>query len=149
MGSSFSKVSSQPKQMVSLASHYKLLGFFFVVNDGAQIDSCNLVQIMWCIVYHSNPIDGNVSNVSHGKIKGLMNYNKNHRTSSLKKHVFHEHVEDGNRWDLSMQKVQGNKNQWELTKERENVPPFFIIQFLSTINLTTKLTLHNMPFLKT
>jgi hypothetical protein len=48
---------------------------------------------MQCIVYHYNPIDVNVINVSHGKNKGLLSYNKDHGTSNLKKHVFYEHVE--------------------------------------------------------
>jgi hypothetical protein len=36
-------------------------------------------------------MDVNVHNVSHGKNKGLMSYNKDHGTFSLKKYVFHEH----------------------------------------------------------
>jgi hypothetical protein len=35
-----------------------------------------------------------------GSIKGLLNYNKNHGTSSLKKHVFNEHLEVYKRWGL-------------------------------------------------
>jgi hypothetical protein len=50
--------------MVSLAFHYKVLGVF-LGNDSAQINSCNL-QIMQCVVYDSNPIDGNANNVFHG-----------------------------------------------------------------------------------
>ncbi len=122
---------------------------FFVVNDGAQINSCNLMQIMWCIVCHSNPIDASANNVSHGKIKGLMNYNKNHRTSSLKKHVSHEHVEEGKRWDLLVQKAQGNRNQWESTKERENGPPFLIIQFFGNDWPYNRADLAQHAFLKT
>jgi hypothetical protein len=72
---------------------------FFVVNDGVKINSCN-PQIMRCILCHYNPIDVNAINVSHGKNKGLLNYNKNHGTSFLEKHVFHEHVEECSRWDL-------------------------------------------------
>jgi len=51
-------------------------------------------------VYHSNPIDVNVNNVFDGKHKGLMSYNKDHGTFSLKKHVFHKHVKECKRWDL-------------------------------------------------
>jgi hypothetical protein len=29
-----------------------------------------------------------------------MSYNKDHGTFSLKKHVSHEHVKEGRRWDL-------------------------------------------------
>ncbi len=87
---------------------------------------------MRCIVYHSNPIDVNVNIVSHGKNKRLMRYNKNHGTSSLKKHVFHEHAEKGKRRDFLFEK-----------------PLFWSPSFLAATGLTTKLTLHNMPFLKT
>lgn len=98
--------------MVSLAFHYKLLGVF-LGNDSAQINSCNL-QIMQCIVYHSNPIDDNANNVFHGKNKGLMSYNKYHKMYSLKKHVSHEHVEEAKRWDLLHKKlweIKSNENQ--------------------------------------
>jgi hypothetical protein len=33
-------------------------------------------------------------NVSHGKNKGFLSYNKDHGTTYLKKHVFHEYVEE-------------------------------------------------------
>jgi hypothetical protein len=33
-----------------------------------------------------------------------MRYNKNHGTSSLKKHVFHEHAEKGKRRDFLFEK---------------------------------------------
>jgi hypothetical protein len=55
---------------------------------------------MWCIVCHYIPIDVNVINVSHGKNKDLMSYNKDHGTFSLKKHVSYEHLKEGRRWDL-------------------------------------------------
>jgi hypothetical protein len=96
----------------TLAFHYKLLGVF-LSNDSAQINFCNL-QIMQCIVYHSNPIDGNANNVFHAKNKGLMSYIKNHKTYCLKKHVSHEHVEEGKRWDLlrkKLKEIETNKNQ--------------------------------------
>jgi len=60
---------------------------------------------MRCIVYHSNPIDVNANIVSHGKNKGLMRYNKNHGTSSLKNHVFHEDAEKGKRQDFLFEKT--------------------------------------------
>jgi hypothetical protein len=121
----------QLKHVVSLASHYKLLGFF-IVNDGAKINSCN-PQIMRCIVCHCYPIDVNAINVSHEKNKCLLNYNKDHGTSSLKKLVFHEHVEECKRWDLFLvQKAQGDGPQGETTKKRKNIPPFLIIEFFGT-----------------
>jgi len=33
----------------------------------------------------------NVRNLSQGKNKGLLNYNNDHGTSSLKQHIFNEH----------------------------------------------------------
>jgi hypothetical protein len=53
---------------------------------------------MYCLPLY--PIDVNVNNVSHGKNKGLMSHNIDHGTFSLKKHVSHEHVKEGRRWDL-------------------------------------------------
>ncbi len=47
----------------------------------------------------------------HGKNMGPMIYNKDHGSSYLKKHIFHEHVEEGKEWDLLAQKDQGDGNQ--------------------------------------
>jgi hypothetical protein len=67
---------------------------------------------MQCIVCHYNPSDVNVINVSHGKNKGLLRYNRHHGTFSLKKLVFHERVEECKRWVLFLvQKVQGDGPQ--------------------------------------
>jgi hypothetical protein len=76
---------------------------FFVVNDGAQIIYCH-PQMMCYIVCHSNLVYVYVNYVSHGKNKGPMSYNKEHGASNLKKHISHEHVEEGKRWDLLVQK---------------------------------------------
>jgi hypothetical protein len=70
--------------MVSLASHYKLLGVFFIVNDGINFNSYDS-QIIQCIVCHCNLIDVNVKNVCHGKNKGLVSYNKDHGIFVLNK----------------------------------------------------------------
>jgi hypothetical protein len=35
-----------------------------------------------------------------GKIRAYMKYNKDHGTSTLKKYVFHEHVEEGKKCNL-------------------------------------------------
>jgi hypothetical protein len=45
---------------------------------------------------------------AHGKHKGLMNYNKNHGTSALKKHVCHEHPNMYKKWVIFI--VEGCKN---------------------------------------
>jgi len=67
---------------------------------------------MQYIVYHCNPIDVSAINVSHGENNGLLSYNKDHGTSSLKKYVFHEHMEECKRWDLFLvQKIQGDRPQ--------------------------------------
>jgi hypothetical protein len=70
LGTSYSIAFGQLKHVVSLASHSKLLGVFFIVNDGVNFNSCDS-QIMQCIVCHSNLIDVNVKNVCHGKKKAL------------------------------------------------------------------------------
>jgi hypothetical protein len=73
------------------------------------------------IVCHSNLVYVYVNYISHGKNKGPMNYNKYHGAFYLKKHVFHEHVKEGKRWDLLAQKNQGDGNQQETTKKKEEI----------------------------
>jgi len=66
-----------------------------------------------CVILFATPIYVYVNYVSHGKNKGPINYNKDHGASNLKKHISHEHVEKGKRWDLLVQKDQGYGNQQE------------------------------------
>jgi len=85
---------------------------------------------MQYIVCHYNPIDVSAINVSHGKIKGFLSYNKDHGTSFLKKYVSHEHVEKCKRWDLFLvQRTQGDRPQRKTTKKRKNILPSLIIEF--------------------
>ncbi len=75
-----------------------------MVNNNVAMNICNL-RMMQCIVCHLTqlePID------AHGKHKGLMNYNKNHGTSALKKHVCHEHPNMYKKWVIFI--VEGCKN---------------------------------------
>ncbi len=50
-----------------------------------------------------------VGNLSQEKHKGFLNYNKNHGTSSLKKHVCNEHLEAYKKWGFfSLQTMARN-----------------------------------------
>jgi hypothetical protein len=46
-----------------------------------------------------------VKNMSQGKNKGFISYNKNYGTSSLKKHVFNEHPKVYKRWGLFLLQI--------------------------------------------
>jgi hypothetical protein len=55
-----------------------------IVNNGAFINSCKL-EIMKCVLCHYAIMNVDVHNLAHGKnIKGLVNYNKDHDTISMK-----------------------------------------------------------------
>jgi hypothetical protein len=71
------------------------------------------------IVCHSNLVYVYVNYISHGKNKGPMNYNKYHGAFYLKKHVSHEHVEEGKK----IKEMEINKKQ---QKKRKNIPPSLI-----------------------
>jgi hypothetical protein len=59
---------------------------------------------------------------AHGKHKGLMNYNKNHCTSALKKHSCHEHPNMYKKWGLFLlQKVAKTQSEKQGTKKRKIV----------------------------
>jgi hypothetical protein len=62
------------------------------VNNGAFINSGKL-EIMKCELCHYVIMNVDVHNLAPGKnIKGLVSYNKNHNTISLKKHVQELHL---------------------------------------------------------
>jgi hypothetical protein len=69
---------------------------FFVVNDGAIVNICN-PHMMHCFL--CDPTQLELLDVK-GKHKGLVSYNKNHGTSTLKKHACHEHPNLYKKWSL-------------------------------------------------
>jgi len=86
---------------------------FFVVNDGAKINSINL-QVMRSIFCHPTPLNVDFN----GKNKGLVSYNTQYGTSVLKKHVTDKHVEKYRRWGLFVvQKSKNGGDQRQATKK--------------------------------
>jgi len=83
MGASHSKVVGKLRYAIPLSLFYQL----FIVNDGALIDFYKS-KIVKCVLCHYVIMNVDVHNLACGKnIKGFVNYNKDHNTSSLKKHV--------------------------------------------------------------
>jgi hypothetical protein len=61
----------------------------------------------------------------HGKHKGLVNYNKNHDISTLKKHACHEHLYLYKNWGLFiLQRVIEAQSEKCGSKKTKLVPPF-------------------------
>jgi hypothetical protein len=61
---------------------------------------------------HPFIVQVDVKNMSQGKNKGFLSYNKNYGTSSLKKHDFNEHPKVYRRWGLFLlQKILETINE--------------------------------------
>ncbi len=83
MGVFHSKVVGKLRYAIPFSSFYQL----FILNDGALIDFYKS-KIVRCVLCYYAIMNVDVHNLAHGKnIKGFVNYNKNHNTSFLKKHV--------------------------------------------------------------
>jgi hypothetical protein len=72
----------------------------------------------------------NVRNLSQGKNKGLLSYNNDHGTSSLKQHIFNEHhvMCIGGGFVFATNNG-GNYHERQVTKKRIDIPPFQITKF--------------------
>jgi hypothetical protein len=61
-----------------------------------EIDNCKTLentcnpQMVHCVVCHLIRLEHDAKILNQRKHKGLVNYNKNHNISALKKYVFHE-----------------------------------------------------------
>jgi hypothetical protein len=70
-----------------------IIGVFFVMNDGDFSSCCNS-QVMRCVLCHLTIMNGDAHNLAHRKsLKGLVNYNKDHSTSFLKKNMFQNYIQ--------------------------------------------------------
>ncbi len=102
---------------------------------------------MHCFVYH--PIQLKLFD-AQGKHKGLVNYNKNHGISILKKRACPEHPDLYKKWKLFLlQRVTKTKVKTR-GQRRGKLSPFVKSQmFLATNGLITNQILYSRPFWKT
>jgi hypothetical protein len=66
-----------------------IIGVFVVVNGVVVTNSCN-PRMLWCVVYHLFVVQVDAKNLSQGKNKRLLSYNKYHGTNLLEKHTYDE-----------------------------------------------------------
>jgi hypothetical protein len=76
-----------------------LIEVFLVVNGVFAIIFCN-PQLLQYIICHPFIMQVDARNMFQGKNKKIIYHNKDHGTSSLKKHTFNEYVEVYKRWKL-------------------------------------------------
>lgn len=104
---------------------------FSIVNDGAQVNSCN-PQVIWCIFCHCNPVD---VNVSHGKNNGLVSISKT-------MDIFVEKTciswTCGRAWEvrfvLSAKSWKMRKSIWN-NKKNKKIPPLWSLSFWQSMTL--------------
>jgi len=72
---------------------------FFVVNGANVIIFC-ISQMLQCVVHHLFVVQVDVKNLSKGKNKRLLSYNKDQGTNLLKNHTSNEHPKVYKRWGL-------------------------------------------------
>ncbi len=133
--------------MVSLALHYKLLGVFLllimvhklilVIPKLCDVLFATLIQLIWMLIMFFM-----------GKIRALWAITK------TMGHFLWKNIYFMNMWrrvkggtcccHKKLKEMETNKKQ----QNNNNIPSFLSMNFLATIGFITKLTLHNIPFLK-